>query len=730
MPQLTSSYDGSKNHWGTWFLAWLYSERLLCFFGLLHFVATMAVWFHFGYIKFRAVEAIVPNGANLYWWKRLVPPLEFGAMHAILLQMALLPLTMCRYTLTKASENSTLASIIPFKRMTRMHIHLGYCMIGFVAASTVLFFIFFGQGCADQHAGDEPLSASGEKTFCTKMHGEIMLTGYGIFAALFLVGVTSYLRNRIKYEYFYAMHHFVFVMFALAIAHTIDDLNRRGKARSQTFIWFSASLTWYVADRVYMWTQIQQCPVVEWRALGGDHQIARAPATSSDDKKQKKNKKNEPANDATNSEPSDALKKRLAENKVLILRLRRPPDFDFQPGQFAYLHVPSIDRTYHPYSIASAPQENTLDFYVEVAKSKPGAKTKTWTEQLWEIAKGNPKLAVESYVTVQGPYGSATSLGEYRKVLAVGSGTGIVPMISMMKSVYFKLFQRNAQMHQMNQTLATQKAKEIRGSYEVRQKTLWQLVKLLVLGDPALKIGNDVALEKRAPLKESMKNIDDDAKMIIKQAQLVWRSRKIKEAVDTKRANPTSNAVIRTEERMLLSSSSALLYFIPPVIEFTASIFAVSWRILNHSHGIVTDDMQNILLVLTCIGISLHALYWLTHVGIKTPYFLADTVIVGVGILSAVEWDRLDAFGKFSLYQCLAFLGLSLYRFYRLWSHATLTGPYSHLRGVRQRAMELVGGGDLPDQFELIFVTRSAPFAMHLWWGSPPFPVSSAGSVF
>jgi hypothetical protein len=84
----------------------------------------MAVWFHFGYIKFRAVEAIVPNGANLYWWKRLVPPLEFGAMHAILLQMALLPLTMCRYTLTKASENSTLASIIPFKRMTRMHIHL------------------------------------------------------------------------------------------------------------------------------------------------------------------------------------------------------------------------------------------------------------------------------------------------------------------------------------------------------------------------------------------------------------------------------------------------------------------------------------------------------------------------------------------------------------------------------------------------------------------------------
>ena len=41
---------------------------------------------HFFLIKFHEQEVNVPEGAPFYWVKRIAPPLEFGAMHAILLQ--------------------------------------------------------------------------------------------------------------------------------------------------------------------------------------------------------------------------------------------------------------------------------------------------------------------------------------------------------------------------------------------------------------------------------------------------------------------------------------------------------------------------------------------------------------------------------------------------------------------------------------------------------------------
>eukprot|EP00982_Pelagococcus_subviridis_P006025 29943-Pelagococcus_subviridis.AAC.1 len=95
-------------------LANAHSERQMIFFFLLHFVATMIVWQHHMYFKFRQRAAVVPEGANLYWWKRLVPPVEFGTMHAMLLQLALIPMTMARHTIATLSATS-LARFVPFQ---------------------------------------------------------------------------------------------------------------------------------------------------------------------------------------------------------------------------------------------------------------------------------------------------------------------------------------------------------------------------------------------------------------------------------------------------------------------------------------------------------------------------------------------------------------------------------------------------------------------------------------
>ena len=173
----------------------------------------------------------MPEGANRYWLKRIVPSLEFGSMHAILLQMALIPLTMCRFSIAALSE-SILNRFLPLNRSLRMHIHLGYTMITIIFLATVFFFIFFGILCRD-----------GEQSFCDKFTEEIMITGYLIFVFLLFIVGTSYFRHNIPYEVFYAIHHVAFIMYAVAVAHTFDAVQRNDQRnRSQNFRWFSATL--------------------------------------------------------------------------------------------------------------------------------------------------------------------------------------------------------------------------------------------------------------------------------------------------------------------------------------------------------------------------------------------------------------------------------------------------------------------------------------------------------
>lgn len=80
---------------GPWFrfVTHLYAERKLLIVFWVHLVATLVIWVHFFLIKWQEQENTVPEEANRYWWKRIAPALEFGTMHAILFQMALIPLT-------------------------------------------------------------------------------------------------------------------------------------------------------------------------------------------------------------------------------------------------------------------------------------------------------------------------------------------------------------------------------------------------------------------------------------------------------------------------------------------------------------------------------------------------------------------------------------------------------------------------------------------------------------
>lgn len=282
---------------------------------------------------------------------------------------------MARWTIASL-QNTVVRDVFPLNRMLRIHIHLGYVMIATVFAATIFFFAFFGLLCSD-----------GEDAFCDKFTSEIMCTGYGILASLLIIGGTSYLRHVIPYEIFYAIHHLVFIMYVLTIVHTFDNVQRNDeRERSQTFKWFSSTLVYYLCDRAAMHLNHRYtCPVVA----------------------------------------SSAVVSCGSKKKMIILKLRRPALFRFQPGQYAFLKIKDNDVHWHPFSIASGPASDYLEFYMEVM-----SKEDSWTNKLWRMLEANWDkergfARKRIFIEVMGPYGtSLAKTQDFSHAIAIGAGTG------------------------------------------------------------------------------------------------------------------------------------------------------------------------------------------------------------------------------------------------------------------------------------------------------------------
>jgi len=346
--------------------------------------------------------------------------MEFGTMHAILLQMALIPLTMSRGSIA-ALGNSFVARFIPLNRTTRMHIHLGYVMIATVFAATIFFFTFFGVLCR-----------RGEQAFCDKFRTEIMSTGYAIIGLLLIIGGTSYARHWIPYEIFYAVHHVVFLMYAVTIAHTLDIEQRSGRAeRSQTFQWFSTTLLFYLCDRAAMHINQKYTARITSQSLviGSDG------------------------------------------SRMILLKMRRPALFRFRSGQYAYLQVPMVDNQWHPFSIASGTGAAELEFYISVQD------TRSWTGHLWDLLESNTTYdghAIRALnVTLLGPCGTAlVAESSYSNVLAVGTGTGIVPLLSLFQDHSRQFLQLDPETHQIEVSERANAQAEIEMAHEANQSSL------------------------------------------------------------------------------------------------------------------------------------------------------------------------------------------------------------------------------------------------------------------
>jgi ferredoxin-NADP reductase len=132
-----------------------------------------------------------------------------------------------------------------------------------------------------------------------------------------------------------------------------------------------------------------------------------------------------------------------------LLKLKRPALFLLKPGQYAFLRAPEVDQFWHPFSIASDPNSNDWDVLVK-------------------------KGPDESFtMEIVGQYGvGLVNKGEYSPVVAVGSGTGIVPILSLFKEHIHQVSMLNPTSHYNAQHEREIQLMKIARSQEMRVRHL------------------------------------------------------------------------------------------------------------------------------------------------------------------------------------------------------------------------------------------------------------------
>ncbi|GKZ01556.1 hypothetical protein MPSEU_001106100 [Mayamaea pseudoterrestris] len=381
----------------------IYANRQKLVWMGLHLVATLCVWTHYFIIKFHRQKESLDSESFYYWMRLIVPSLDYGAAHAILLQMAILPLTVMKRSITSlALQHSNLEKYVPLRNMPDVHAYVGYWIFALATLGLTL-----GMGLTSFLC-----LAHGEQEYCDKLTSEIMMSGLAMFGLITLITVSSLIRRDISYAIFLKIHRIGFLLlYVITIAHTFDNQQRAGAMhRSQCFSWVAASFLLYVCDRLAQpsyRTTLLHCSLIQPTAASG----------------------------YTNNVESGA-----DTGRMLIIKLHRPTLLQFQPGQYARLRIPAIGTSeWHPFSFASEPESFCMEFVVQVS-----SREESWTNKLWKHLEQQQLLNANEttnklfpttlHVDVMGPYGTPLAqTSALSHALVIGTGTGIVPILSMYK---------------------------------------------------------------------------------------------------------------------------------------------------------------------------------------------------------------------------------------------------------------------------------------------------------
>jgi len=120
----------------------------------------------------------------------------------------------------------------------------------------------------------------------------------------------------------------------------------------------------------------------------------------------------------------EAIEELTHDIRFLRLAIEDDEPFEFKPGQYVDIHIPGADGEHRSFSMANAdPGDGVLDFMI---KLYPGGRFSGLLDG--SIAPGDELL-------ITGPYGIFTLRSAPRRVLFIGGGAGMAPILSLLRSL-------------------------------------------------------------------------------------------------------------------------------------------------------------------------------------------------------------------------------------------------------------------------------------------------------
>lgn len=119
---------------------------------------------------------------------------------------------------------------------------------------------------------------------------------------------------------------------------------------------------------------------------------------------------------------------------VTELHLARPPNFQHQAGDYAFLQIPSVARhEWHPFTISSAPERSEISMHVRSLGNFTAA-LRSLAQKRAERGETGPLRA-----HLDGPYGTASShIFECENVVMIGAGIGVTPFAAVLESIVLR----------------------------------------------------------------------------------------------------------------------------------------------------------------------------------------------------------------------------------------------------------------------------------------------------
>ncbi|XP_036878036.1 dual oxidase 2 isoform X5 [Manis javanica] len=128
------------------------------------------------------------------------------------------------------------------------------------------------------------------------------------------------------------------------------------------------------------------------------------------------------------------VKAELLPSGVTHLRFQRPQGFEYKSGQWVRIACLALGTTeYHPFTLTSAPHEDTLSLHIRAAGPWTTRLRETYSPPMGDGCVRYPKLYLD------GPFGEGhQEWHKFEVSVLVGGGIGVTPFASILKDLVFK----------------------------------------------------------------------------------------------------------------------------------------------------------------------------------------------------------------------------------------------------------------------------------------------------